>query len=164
MTASAIDPPSSTRRSTLPGLLFGLALLAGCARPVELAATEVLNEANCKGAADGLQLVSYSEVAAMRGSTLLGMTVAAGESESNLLLFSLSKGQQPTAGYHFELRDALLHEQTATLLVYWQQPAADSALAQIITFPCVVIGLESGTYTRVQARDQNDQLLGEVQI
>ncbi|MCB1684463.1 MAG: protease complex subunit PrcB family protein [Pseudomonadales bacterium] len=164
MTCCAIAPRSSVSYRSLPWLLTGLLLLTGCSRPVELAATEVLNEANCKGAEDGLQLVSYSEVAAMRGSTLLGMTVAAEDKESDLLLLSLSKGQQPTAGYHFELRDALLDEQTATLLVHWQQPAADSALAQIITFPCLVIGLESGTYTRIVARDQNDELLGEVQL
>lgn len=164
MTGSAIESRRAIHRSRLPWQLLALTLLAGCSRPVELAATEVLNEANCRNAADGLQRVSYSEVAALRGSTLLGMSVAAGESESDLLLFSLSKGQQPTAGYHFELRDALLDEQTATLLVHWQEPAPDSALAQIITFPCVVIGLESGPYTRVEARDQNDQLLGEVQL
>lgn len=164
MTSRTTFLTQHSSRQCLPWLVVGLILLSGCAKPVELAATEVLNEANCKGAAEGLNIVTYSQVAALRGSTLLGMTVASNDTESNLLLLSVSKGQQPTAGYSFELRDALLDEQTATLLVYWKQPATDAALAQIITFPCMVVGLEAGPYSRVRVIDQDDQLLGEVQI
>ena len=139
------DPARSSSRAR-----FGFALLlcslltSGCSKAIELAATEVLNEANCKGAMDGLHTVGYSEVAAMRGSTLLGMSTQSSVGEPDLLLLALSNGRQPTTGYRFELRDALLENGAATLVVDWITPAADTSLAQILTYPCLVIGLESG--------------------
>ena len=137
-------------------------LLAGCSKTIELAATEVLNEANCKGAADGLAEVDYGAVAAMRGSTLLGISVAPTATASDLLLLSLSKGRQPTAGYRFELRDARLEGETATLFVDWETPAADASMAQILTYPCLVIGLEPGPYDLIRAVDGTGETLGEL--
>ena len=165
MTGSEFDTDvSGTRRVAAAALLMCALLLGGCARSIELAVTEVLNEANCTGAADGLHRVDYGKVAALRGSTLLGITTAPTASEPDLLLLALSKGQQPTAGYRFELRDARLEKGIATLLVNLKTPSADASLAQILTFPCLVIGLEAGPYDSVRVLDQEGELLGEVKL
>jgi hypothetical protein len=148
--------------------------MTGCDRGQELAATEVLNNTNCKGAEDGLTKVSYAEVAELRGSTLISMSNsseattsgnAAGDNASeDLLLFALSKGRQPTPGYFFSLTDARLKDQRAILELTWHSPGPDSVQAQVITYPCIVVAVEPGNYREVRAVDQNQELLGEIRI
>jgi hypothetical protein len=138
------------------GVLFG-----ACASRTELAAIEILNRANCEHAQNGLALVSYHEIAALRGSTLIGITEPEPSAPPDILLLSISRGPQPTAGYGLVLRDALLEEGIATLHVEWRTPDADSAQAQMITSPCLVVGLEPGAFTRVRALDQHGVVIGE---
>jgi len=137
--------------------------LTGCSRGAELAATEVLNHSNCKGAEPGLRRISYAEVAKLQGSTLLAMTGPEQEN-SQLILLSLSKGRQPSSGYQFQLRDASVSEGTAQLDIQWHTPDPNSVQAQAVTFPCLVIGLERGSFQTVQARDDDGNLLGELKI
>jgi hypothetical protein len=148
--------------------LLCIALLSGCNRGQELAATEVLNNTNCKGAEDGLHLVSYADVARLRGSTLLSMSTgnpAQGSAgDTSLLLFAVSAGRQPTPGYYFSLKDARLKNGAAELQLNWQTPNPDSVQAQVITYPCIVIGLEAGAFSDVRAVDQHGELLGEIRI
>ena len=148
-------------------LVVSAIALSGCERPAELAATEVLNEINCRGAAPGLKLATFAEVAALRGSTLLGMSaepIGNAATTPELILLTLSKGRQPTPGYQFHLRDAYLEERTATLAFEWQTPKRNAALAQITTNPCMVVGLEAGEFDVIQALDEDDNLLGELRI
>jgi hypothetical protein len=164
----------STNPAQVRWLLFAclcLGFLSGCDRGLELAATEVLNNTNCKGAEDGLRKVSYADVARLRGSTLLSMTAGAGKVEpaiasndTELLLFAISRGRQPTPGHFFTLKDARLKNGVAELHLDWQTPDPDSAQAQVITYPCIVIGVEVGEFRDVRAVDQNGELLGEVRI
>ena len=148
-----------------------LSCLIGCDRGLELAATEVLNNTNCKGAEDGLRKVSYADVAQLRGSTLLSMTGSAETAERSaatgkpeLLLFAISQGRQPTPGYFFTLKDARLKQDVAELQLTWQTPDPESVQAQVITYPCIVIGVEAGAFRDVRAVDQDGNLLGEVRI
>jgi len=160
------------RELTLLVLVTGA--LVGCDRGQELAATEVLNNTNCKGAEDGLTKVSFAEVAKLRGSTLISMststetTTPGGAEDDNagdeLLLFALSKGRQPTPGYFFSLTDARLTDQRAILELTWHTPGPDSVQAQVITYPCIVVAVEPGDYREVRAVDQNQELLGEIRI
>lgn len=146
-----------------------LSYLIGCDRGAELAATEVLNNTNCKGAEDGLHKVSYADVARLRGSTLLSMTGSATTAEpatdnTELLLFAVSQGRQATPGYFFTLKDARLKNDVAELQLHWQTPDTESVQAQVITYPCIVIGVEAGAFRDVRAVDQDGALLGEVRI
>ena len=156
------------RMSALPIALLSLTLLTGCDRGEELAATEVLNNTNCKGAQDGLHPVSYADVARLRGSTLLSMSAGTqppdASSQSELLLFAISAGRQPTPGYYFSLKDARLKNGVAELQLHWQTPDPDSVQAQVITYPCIVVGLEAGDFSDIRAVDQHGEKLGEVRI
>ena len=148
-----------------------LGFMAGCDRGLELAATEVLNNTNCKGAQDGLHKVSYADVAGLRGSTLLSMTAGTSQVSSpqaadtpELLLFAISRGRQPTPGYFFTLNDARLKDGVAELQLNWQTPNPDSVQAQVVTYPCIVVGVEAGEFRDIRALDQDDELIGEIRI
>lgn len=157
---------------TLPVATLAGILLAGCNQGAELAATEVLNNTSCKGAEDGLQLVSYADVAKLRGSTLISMSSnessleagAESAADTPLLLFALSGGRQPTAGYYYALKDARQLGDVAELQLHWHTPDPDSMQAQVITYPCIVVGLEQGNFSEVRAVDQHGALLGEIRI
>ncbi len=156
-------------RARLPAtLLICASLLTGCDRGQELAATEVLNNINCKAAQDGLHLVSYADVARLRGSTLLSMSTGAQPQDSAedtpLLLFAVSAGRQPTPGYFFSLKDARLKDGAAELQLHWETPDEDSVQAQVITYPCIVIGIEAGEFVDVRAVNQHGEVLGEIRI
>ena len=152
----------------LTGAVVAGLLLTGCHQGEELAATEVLNNTSCKGAEDGLQLVSYADVAKLRGSTLISMssqdTPAESSEDTPLLLFALSGGRQPTAGYYYTLKDARQQGGVAELLLHWHSPDPDSMQAQVITYPCIVVGLEKGSFSEVRAVNQNGEVLGEIRI
>ena len=141
-------------------------LLGACASNGTLTATEVLNHQNCQAAEIGLRKVSFADVAKLRGSTLLSMSApdAAADPDEDVLLFVLAKGHQPTPGYRFELKGARQAGQVVTIEFSWHTPAPDSVQAQVITFPCLVVGMERGDYNTVRAVDSNGALLGELRI
>jgi len=151
--------------SAVTGILIALCL-SGCRAGTDLAATEVLNEANCKGAEVGLRKVSYADVAKLRGSTLLAMSTPTQTDTAapELLLFALSKGRQPTPGYFFHLTDARVSDQVAELTLAWEEPAPERVQAQIVTFPCIVVAVEPGDYSVIRAAQENGELLGELRI
>jgi hypothetical protein len=155
------DPLSGRVITTLLLLCLG-----GCTSGNELAATEVLNNTNCKGAETGLRKVGYAQVAALRGSTLLSMSSpdSTDTAAPGLLLFALSKGRQPTPGYSFSLLDARLKDGKAELTLRWHSPEPESIQAQVITYPCIVIGVEQADYSIVRAVDENGDLLGELRL
>lgn len=161
-------PKAALRIGTGRLALLCITLLTGCDRSQELAATEVLNYANCKDAEDGLHLVSYADVARLRGSTLLSMSPGsqAGDSAGDpaLLLIAVSAGRQPTPGYFFSLNDARLKNGAAELQLHWQTPDPDGVQAQVITYPCIVVGLEAGEFSDIRAVNQHGELLGEIRI
>ena len=124
----------------------------------------LLNHADCSIAKAGMQVVSYEDVARLRGSTLLSMTSAPTSRQSDLILLAISNGRQPTPGYRFDLNGVFAAEGIATLELHWQVPADDSPQPQMITHPCIVIGLERGAFESVRAVDDHGNLLGEVAI
>ena len=141
-----------------------LLTLAACSERPHLAVTEVLNETNCRGAEAGLRRVSLADVAALRGSTLLGATAPAPDAAPELVLLTLSRGRQPTPGYHLELVDARLEQGVARLDVRWSTPDADAPIAQVTTHPCLAVGLAKGAFEIVRAYDQHDRLIGELKL
>jgi hypothetical protein len=141
-----------------------VACLCGCVKQNELAAIEVLNIGNCQGAVAGVQQLSYAQLAALRGSKLLGITTQATDESPELILLSVYKGPQPTPGYRFSLHDALLDGTTARLEFQWHTPDPQSVQAQMISSPCMVIGLEAGNFDAIQVQDSDGDILGELNI
>jgi len=138
--------------------------LGGCDGQPPLAAIEVLNYANCQGAERGVRQVSYAEVAQLRGSKLLGMTTEVSGATPAIILLSVFKGPQPTPGFAFSLIAASVVQGTAELIVQWHEPEANAVQAQMMTYPCLVIGIEPGDYTAVRVREGDGSLLGELAI
>jgi hypothetical protein len=156
--------------TSLPFVIWATAVLCtGCSSHEPIAAAQVLNHNNCAMTEAGVRVVTYADVARLRGSRLLNMTTAGAgegdEQESNLLLLAVSKGRQPTPGYGFELSRAFLTaDGVATVELRWLTPADDTVQAQVLTQPCIVVGLQRGPFQRVRAVDDTGDLLGEVAL
>ncbi len=138
--------------------------LGGCDGQPQLAAIEVLNYANCQGAERGVRQVSYAQMAKLRGSTLLGITTETSGEPPEVLLLSVYKGPQPTPGFSFSLSAARVVQGTAELTVQWHEPDPNMVQAQMMTNPCLVIGIEPGGYSTVRVRESDGTLLGELAI
>mgnify|MGYP001825925314 FL=1 len=77
-------------------------------------------------------------------------------------MVSISLGQQPTAGYALSLDSAFAEGTTALIRVIWDSPPADAVLAQVITHPCLVVGLPSASFSKVRVVDQDLDELGRL--
>lgn len=153
-------------RPIIPTLMLLLAVITsgGCGRR-DLPATVVLSHGNCEGAAEGVAEVSFADVAHLRGSTLLAMTAPDdGAEEPDLLLVSISRGRQPTPGYALTLEGASLKDRTATLTLGWQTPDPSAVMPQVVTRPCLVVGVERRGIDRVRAVDEKGDMLGELSL
>ena len=134
-----------------------------CTTATELTAVEVLNHTQCQLLDAGVTQIDHDQIADIRGG-LIQTNPPQSEIEATLDLFAVSKGQQPTPGYHLALVGASERERTATIEITWSQPPANALLAQVITHPCIVVGLTPGTYTRVRAVQDNGRTVGELAL
>jgi hypothetical protein len=149
----------------LAGLGLSATLLAaGCAGNGRLDAVSVLRHDQCEGLVAGLTRVDFAAVARIRGGTLLGMAAAQPDVEDDLLLIAVSRGSRPTAGYALELVGARREATTAIIEVRWQAPEPGAMLAQVITHPCLVVGLPAEAIARVEARDQYGEPIGSLDL
>ena len=156
-----------TSRLDVCARLAALLILAGgCAEDAAtLNVTTVLNYNQCQGLEPGLTSVDYAAVAGIRGGTLLGMTQPDDtDPDDDLLLVAISRGQQPTPGYGFTLEEARREGGTAVVSVRWKTPEPGAVLAQMMTHPCLVIGLEPEGLTRVEVVDQTGVSLGTLDL
>lgn len=156
-------------RAALPLCLAVLA--SGCAADASLQAETVLNHDQCQGLKPGVTRVDLPAVAAIRGSHLLstpGTNPAAADAdpdaESQMLMVAISRGQQPTAGYGWRLEGARVEGSTAVIDVHWATPAPDTMVAQVITHPCLVVGLPHVGLERVEVRDQAGDSVGSLAL
>lgn len=148
-----------------PVWLMIVLALAGCAGGSTLPATTVLAYDQCQGLSPGLTRVDFGAVAGIRGSTLLSMTPnEASQAPEQTLLVAISRGRQPTPGYTLSLTGARRDNGTAIIDVSWTTPPAGAVLAQMLTHPCLVVGLMEGDLKRVEARDQSGTTLGTLDL
>lgn len=149
----------------LAGLgLSAILLAAGCAGNGRLDAVTVLRHQQCEGLQPGVTRVDFAALAAIRGSTLLGLAAAEPNEVDDLLLIAVSRGSQPTAGYALDLIRARREAATAIIEVRWEAPEPGAMVAQVITHPCLVVGLPADAITRVEARDQYGEPLGSLDL
>ena len=156
--------PAQLKKGRALILTLLVSYVGGCGNQPQLVAVEVLNYANCQGAERGVRQVSYAEVAKLRGSTLLGITTEASGEPPEVILLSVFKGAQPTPGFSFSLSAASVVQGTAELTVQWHEPEPNTLQAQMMTYPCLVIGIEPGGYSTVRVHESDGTLLGELAI
>lgn len=149
----------------LPALALALALSTGCAGERRLTVETVLNYDQCQGVSAGLTRVGYGQVAGIRGGTLLDLSRPAAATEGeDVVLVAISRGQQPTPGYALSVADARRRNGTAVIYVDWTTPPSGAVLPQVLTHPCLVVGMPQGDLTRVEAVDGAGASLGSLDL
>jgi hypothetical protein len=138
--------------------------MAGCAGPTPIEAVAVLQHGQCQSVDAGVTRVDYADLARIRGSNLLSLSKPDGEETTDLLLVAISRGQQPTPGYALSLDAAFAEGTTALIRVLWDSPPSDAVLAQVITHPCLVVGLPSASFSKVRVVDQDHDELGRLTL
>ncbi len=128
----------------------------------EVSLVEVLNHDHCEIERAGAKLVGIEEVARIRGGRLLAAPDEPDPTSGELLLIAVSRGQQPTPGYGLKLLEGSMKGDVVTVRLAWTEPPPDAVLAQVITHPCIVIGLEGKGFTALRIIDDEDEPLGEI--
>ncbi|MEZ5557303.1 MAG: protease complex subunit PrcB family protein [Pseudomonadales bacterium] len=125
----------------------------------------------CQGIAAGVTQLDYDDLARIRGSRLLKSPPAVPEAgagnspdQSSAVLVAISRGVQPTSGYRLTLARAELTGLSAIVTVNWQTPAADAVVAQVLTHPCLVVGLPRGALHDLRVVDQNGTEIGQLSL
>lgn len=151
-------------------LALTLTVLAGCSGGARLDARTLLAYDQCQGVDAGLTRVDYPDVAGIRGSTLLNLArddepaAGAAEGDSPALLIAISRGRQSTPGYGLSLVEARRFGNRAVIEVAWRTPESGAVLAQVVTHPCLVVGLPGQGLERVEAVDQSGATLGTLDL
>ena len=134
--------------------LASLVLLCACSSDRAVPIAEVLNHRNCQSVSAGVTSVTFDQIAAIRGSKLIGMTDDYEPEQSDLELVVISKGPQPTLGYAFQLTSVRSLGTTLVVELDWLEPPTDAVLAQVTTHPCLVVGIEAVDYATLTVSDQ----------
>lgn len=145
-------------------LLLTPIVLGACSTTQRVEVVTVLNQNNCVNTTAGITETSLEKVRTLRSSRLLAPPEDAPIKPENDLptleatrIYVVSKGQQPTPGYGFELEQAKLQGETLTINVHWRTPPRDAVLPQMLTHPCIVVGVPDTTATTLVATDQNGE-------
>lgn len=77
---------------------------------------------------------------------------------SHALLLKISMGRFLTAGYAIKILRAERTEKTLILHIDWIEPPPGMLTAQVVTQPCVYLGLQDAMITRVQAIDTHGRV------
>jgi PrcB C-terminal len=140
-------------------------LNAGCAEAHHVDVMTVLANGNCQTNEIGVRAIDYATLATYRGTHLIGMTESAESTQSPAHLIAIVPGQFPTPGYNITLQHpATLSVDLLTLQISTEHPPADAVLAQMITHPCLVVGIADPIVRRVRVVGDNATVLGEVAL
>lgn len=83
--------------------------------------------------------------------------------QRNMVLL-VSMGQQPSAGYGFDVSrlSATVENHTAVVRLTPVAPPPGALTAQVMTHPCILIRVPRGDYSRIRVVDPNGEILGDV--
>jgi hypothetical protein len=142
-----------------------LAALGGCADADRVTVMTVLNHGNCQTTTTGVQMIDYEAVAQLRGARLIGMSNEPAAATPALHLIAILPGEFPTTGYSIHL-DGAAPELTDPLVlrITVQPPPKEAVLAQVMTRPCLVVGIDNPAVKRLRVIDAKDAVLGEVDL
>lgn len=150
-----------TLRLTLLSALIAATL--GCAQARHVQVMTVMNDGNCRTKSIGVQLIDYPTLAELSGARLVGMSDG-GAAAPPVHLIAIMPGTYPTAGYMLELADAEPPPADPLVLeVKLNKPTHDPVLAQVVTHPCLVVGIDDKSVRRVRVV-LNSKTLGEVDL
>ncbi len=152
--------------STLAALMV-LATANGCSAPTEpdseaatsvgtpvvmLTAASARALQNCAGVAAGVTVMSQQQAQRLGARQMLTPAdgaqppaVTDGPAQDVPQAAVISRGSQASAGYRFEFVAAKQHGDQLKLAVTWHEPAPGSMQATVITNPCLVVDLPSGS-------------------
>ncbi len=114
----------------------------------------MLNLPSCKAPRPGIHQVQMADIAALRDAEL----VSASDDMDDVLLISVAKGPQPTPGYGHSLSSSALLDGELRIRLHWRTPAKDAILAQVVTHPCLVLGIVAADARRVVVSDETGEL------
>ena len=147
-------------------LALALSVLAGgCDTDPTIEGTVVRRHDQCTGLQAGVTLVDRDAVAAIRGGNRLDTAGGDTVPDGDLVMIAISRGEQPTAGYGFDVDGFRREPGTAVVDVTWTTPSPDAMVAQVITHPCVVVGIAESDIAglgRIEVRDQFGTVIGGV--
>lgn len=145
--------------------IAALLFTANCAPAHRVQVMTVLSNDNCKTTTAGIRLIDYAALAELRGTRLIGMTESPEAAATPLHLIAIVPGESPTPGYSVALEQSMLAPaDPLDLHVTLGKPPADAVLAQVITHPCLVVGIDDPTVKRVRVIVDGDRSLGEVDL
>ena len=150
------------------GMLIPMATLLagfGCAQAHRVVVMTVLTNGNCQTTGTGVRLIDYAALAELRGTHLIGMTEAPQAAAAPLHLIAIVPGEYPTPGYSLTLDEATPALTDPLILrVKVATPPAGAILAQVVTHPCLVVGIDDQAVKRVRVINDAAVLVGEVDI
>jgi hypothetical protein len=146
------------------GLIAAASLATACADAHHVDVMTVLAQGNCQTEKTGVELIDYATLATYRGTHLIGMSESPEAQRNPAHLIAIAPAQFPTAGYGVALLDgSTLTDKLLTIRIKIERPPADAVLAQMITHPCLVVGIADPAVGRVRVLNDS-ALLGEVEI
>jgi len=144
--------------------ICAIAAFAGCTNTHHVDVMTVLAQGNCQTEETGVHLIDYTTLAKFRGTHLIGMTESSDAAKNPAHLIAIVPAQFPTPGYSVQLVDGTtLAGKVLTIAVKVEHPPADAILAQMITHPCLVVGIADPSVERVRVMNEAD-VLGEVEL
>lgn len=153
------------RRTVFASAVILVAANCGCAEAHHVDVMTVLANANCQTSEAGVRVIDYATLATFRGAHLIGMTESEDAARRPVNLIAIVPGEFPTPGYNIALQgDATLAADRLTLHVKTDKPPPDAILAQMITHPCLVVGISDPVVRRVRVEDDSAAVLGEVDL
>ena len=153
------------RRSAFASAALAAALSGGCAQARHVDVMTVLANGNCQTTEVGVRAIDYATLATFRGTRLIGMSESEASAQQPVHLIAIVPGEFPTAGYGVSLQEgAALTADLLTIKVKTDRPPPDAMLAQMITHPCLVVGIADPAVSRVKVLDDSAVVLGEVDL
>ena len=152
---------------TLSLAFLSMGLLSGC-KSTAVKSTQFFSSNQCGYNQPAFKLIDEAELSAIEKQTPFKQQSANTEDsqkestedkqEYNLVL--VSTGQKPTSGYSLSLTDAKVKVSRgkATLEVTAHEPNKNYVQAQVITSPCIVVGIEKGNYKTLVYGEQELQV------
>jgi len=146
--------------------VFALSLtVAGCADADRIDVTTVLARGNCQTTDTGVKEIDYATLAAYRGTRLLDMTESPESDAHPVHLVAIVPGEYPTPGYSLIIDgEPKIEAGELTITVRVNKPPPDAILAQMITRPCLVVGVADPRVTRVRVVDDAAHSVGELNL
>ena len=150
---------------TIAAVVTTACLNAGCAQAHHVDVMTVLANGNCQTTEIGVHAIDYATLATFRGTHLIGMTEPEQSTQPPLHLIAIVPGEFPTAGYSILLTESTtLAVDQLTLQIQTERPPADAVLAQMITHPCLVVGIADPVVRRVRVVGDDAAMLGEIEL